>query len=109
MKLFAPDFALIELNKYKELILEKTKQTNFNNLIKDLKSKVEFLDLKIYDKELKFAKENISDKKDISYLALAIKLNCPIWSNDKHLKEQTKIPTFNTKELILLLSGFRKN
>jgi len=36
----------------------------------------------------------------ISYIALALKLNCPIWSNDTDLKQQDRIKVYNTKELL---------
>ena len=40
------------------------------------------------------------DEKDILYLALAIKLQCPVWSNDKKLKEQHRVIVYSTPELI---------
>jgi predicted nucleic acid-binding protein len=33
------------------------------------------------------------------YHALALKLNCAIWTNDKKLKQQTKIKIYHTHEL----------
>ena len=39
------------------------------------------------------------DEDDIMYFALALKLNCPIWSNDCKLKEQRKIVIYSTEEL----------
>ena len=35
----------------------------------------------------------------MAYFALALKLNCAIWSNDKKLKEQNKIQVCSTHEL----------
>ena len=40
------------------------------------------------------------DEKDTPYIALALKLNCPIWSNDTDLKKQNKVKVYNTKELL---------
>ncbi|MBI4895257.1 MAG: hypothetical protein HY831_02060 [Candidatus Aenigmarchaeota archaeon] len=40
------------------------------------------------------------DHNDIKYFALALKLNCGIWTNEKILKEQNKIPIYSTEELI---------
>jgi predicted nucleic acid-binding protein len=40
------------------------------------------------------------DEKDTHYVALALKLNCPIWSNDTDLKKQNKVKIYNTKELL---------
>jgi len=39
------------------------------------------------------------DLDDMTYFALALKLNCAIWSNDKKLKEQNKVEVYNTYEL----------
>lgn len=40
---------------------------------------------------------------DVAYFALALKLNCPIWSNDKALKKQTRVNIISTEELINLI------
>ena len=45
--------------------------------------------------------EKISpDSDDIPYFALALKLNCGIWSNDKLLKRQKKVMIYTTEELV---------
>lgn len=45
--------------------------------------------------------EKISpDPKDTIYFALALKMNCAIWSNDKKLKEQGHVRILSTAELI---------
>jgi len=43
------------------------------------------------------------DPDDSEYFALALKLNCPIWSEEKLLKKQDKVKVFNTHELWELL------
>lgn len=45
------------------------------------------------------AKTMISDIDDVSFLALALKLGCHIWSDDKHFKEQSEVKVFTTDEL----------
>ena len=40
------------------------------------------------------------DADDTAYIALALHLNCPIWSNDKKLKKQDKVKVITTKELL---------
>ncbi|MBI3190829.1 hypothetical protein HYZ41_03935 [archaeon] len=42
------------------------------------------------------------DKDDIDFFALAMKLDCPLWSNDKALKKQPRVSIF-TEELVRLL------
>ncbi|MEK6968674.1 MAG: PIN domain-containing protein [Nanoarchaeota archaeon] len=45
------------------------------------------------------AKKISPDPDDVAYFALALYLGCPIWSNDKRLKEQNKVRIITTKEL----------
>lgn len=37
---------------------------------------------------------------DAPFVALAMHLNCPIWSNDKHLKQQNHIKVYSTGEIM---------
>ena len=39
------------------------------------------------------------DVTDSPFLALALALNCSIWSNDGHFKQQNKVDAHITKEL----------
>lgn len=39
-------------------------------------------------------------EKDWPFLALALKLSCPLWSNDSALKKQEKITVFSTTDLL---------
>lgn len=43
--------------------------------------------------------------KDIPYFALALYLNCGIWSNEKRFKKQSRIKAVSTADLISFLSG----
>ncbi len=102
LKLFSPDFALTEIEKYKDEISNKSK-VDFNSAIKSLKEKVVFIDKSEYSELIGKFSSKISDPKDVVYLALASKLSLPIWSNDKHFKEQPLIPVFTTGELVEFL------
>ena len=65
-----------------------------------MKNIVEFVDIKKYAKYLAVAKTITPDPDDIDFFALALKLDCPIWSNDKLLKKQARIKVFSTADLI---------
>jgi predicted nucleic acid-binding protein len=41
--------------------------------------------------------------KDVPYFALALYLNCGIWSNEKRFKEQSRSRVFSTTDLVELL------
>ncbi len=43
------------------------------------------------------------DKDDADFVALSLKTNAPLWSNDKRLKEIKEITVLNTKDLLKLL------
>ncbi len=47
------------------------------------------------------------DPDDAEYFALALKLGCPIWSEEKKLKRQSRVKVFNTPELLQEL-GLKK-
>jgi predicted nucleic acid-binding protein len=46
------------------------------------------------------AKEQCPDPNDKDYFALALKLGCPIWSNDKELKKQGSVKVYTTEEIL---------
>jgi predicted nucleic acid-binding protein len=47
-----------------------------------------------------YSEVNQIDPKDIDYVALAYKLNCPLWTNDKNLKKLNSIKVFSTEDLL---------
>ncbi len=52
---------------------------------------------------MKKAEDMAPDPKDVAYLALALKLKVPIWSNDKVLKEkQATVRVYSTEEILNL-------
>ena len=102
LRLFSPEFALEEINKYKKEIIKKTKikEKHFYDLKKDLAIAIEFLPLEEYKKFLKNAFKISPNPNDCDFFALALKLKLPIWSNDSLLKNQNKIKVFSTSDLL---------
>ena len=100
-RLFTPEYIFTELEKHKEEILEKTERTTeeFFRLIEILKRRLVLVQLNELTQYIKEAENITPDPDDMVYFALALKLNCAIWSNDKKLKEQNKIEVYNTYEL----------
>src|SRR3989344_316680 len=97
----SPEYALSELKKHSDEICSKTRisQKEFKELLRELAIFVDFRELKEYSKFL-HKSDLIPDKDDIDFIALALKHNCPIWSNDPHLKQQSLIKVYTTDELI---------
>jgi predicted nucleic acid-binding protein len=44
------------------------------------------------------------DITDSPFLALALALNCSIWSNDGHFKQQDKVVVYTTKDMAKKIS-----
>ena len=97
-RLVSPELSLKEINKYESLILSKTKLSSkeFLSLKRELAMLVDFVPIEKYSEFFKKA-ENISksfsakDKQefldDLDFFALALKLDFPIWSNDRLFKK----------------------
>lgn len=104
IKLFSPEKLIEELEKYSELICSKSNISKSKFLL-NISLLPEIIELKKVDELLKSkAKKLILHESDADFLALALQLNIPIWSNDPHLKEQSLIKVFTTSELIKFLS-----
>jgi len=107
LHLFAPEFIFEEFYRYKNYLLGKTQRTpeEFDNLLLTLKKKITLIANEETDNYLVKARTICPDLKDIDYFALALKLNIPIWSNDKELKEkQSIVQVYSTIELLQVFS-----
>ena len=102
VKFIAPEFIKSEFNKYKEDCLFKSKLSEHEFEIRqvEVESNIDFFKLLEYKYFLKESSKVMPDQDDIDFLALALKLNCSIWSNDFHFKQQSLIKVFTTAELI---------
>lgn len=102
LHLFAPEFLFDEFEKHRGLILEKTERTNeeFEKLVCILRKRIMTIPNEETESYIREAGVISPDEKDVDYFALALKLKCPIWSQDKALKENQKIVTiYSTEEL----------
>ena len=99
--IFTPEYIFTELEKHKEEILKKTERTEgeFFRVLETLKQRIIIVPLEELVPYVEEAERLTPDPDDMAYFALALKLNCAIWSNDKKLKEQSKIEVYNTYEL----------
>ncbi len=103
--LYAPEFLLEEFEKYKEELLGKTEriESEFTMLLNFIQRRITFVPREEIEPLLEKALMISPDIKDITYVALALKLNVAIWSNDKNLKEkQNVVQVYHTHELSLL-------
>lgn len=93
-------FTIKEIKKYIPYIAEKAKISE-----KFIESFLHLLPIKIYSKDeyqkwIEKAKSLIVDEKDVDILALALKTNHPIWSNDPHFEGIKEISLIKTKDFV---------
>jgi len=99
---YAPEFIFEEIEKHTEEISAKLKRSK-EELIGMLRMINELIKIIPKDEISRFMAEAARicpDEKDIAYFASALSIECPIWSNDKKLKEQDKIRVYSTEELV---------
>ena len=109
LELYSHKFILEELEEHSEELCEllKVSENKFGR-IKEILSKLVNLKVKVSPQQLNRAASLISDPDDEQYLALALRLNCPIWSNDSHFQEElikNAVKVFTTEELKELLDA----
>ncbi len=102
LHLFAPEYIFSELEEHKAEILEKTEKTieEFDNALDILKKRIILVPLEELREFIQKAELISPDPDDMAYFALALKIKCAIWSNDKKLKEQNTIEVYHTHELV---------
>lgn len=74
-------------------------------LLGRLTAKIQVASRSTYESALAQAKALAPHPEDAPYLALALTLQIPLWSNDLELKKQTAVSIFTTEELLRVLPG----
>lgn len=102
VKLYLPEFALQEFAKYEKELLQKTNRTKeeFEEILAIIKKIVRIVPKEEFRNKIREAAKICPDRGDIDYFALALKLNIPIWSNDKKLKKQNNVKIYSTEEIM---------
>ena len=102
LHLVSVEFILEEFEKYKDLIKAKTERTEeeFERFMEIIQKRIKFIPYEEFKSFVTEAEKISPDPKDTEYLALALKLNCVFWSNDKKLKTQNKVKVYSTEDLM---------
>jgi|LGVE01.1.fsa_nt_gb predicted nucleic acid-binding protein len=106
IELFTPLYVFDELEEHKEEIKSKAKIGDivFELSKKELREYVTIVPLDEFKNFWEEAKQISPDPDDVEYLAVALSLDCAIWSNDKDLKKkQFRVVVVTTEELTKLL------
>jgi predicted nucleic acid-binding protein len=109
LELASPEFILNEFRKHKAELAEKAglSERDILSFMLLLIPQIKFFETEEFKEFLEKAVGISSDPNDAEYLALALKLGCPLWSEDKKLKGQSCVQVFNTRELLELLEKGR--
>ena len=101
-KLLSPHFVLDELRSDKGKIMQFSKASagDFELAFSTIEDELELINEDEYGEFLSEAKQLSPHTKDDIYFASALSQNCPIWSDEKAFREQSKVRIFTTKELL---------
>jgi predicted nucleic acid-binding protein len=106
LELFTPKYAFEEIIANKSKIMKYagiTSEEYFEFVISTLQYFVRTVPGEFFEDLKEEAKRISPDLKDSPFFALALKLNCGIWSNEKILKRQSRVSVFSTREIVRLL------
>ena len=93
--IYYPEDGLREIEYYKKYIISKRERAlqkqSFEYVLKFILEPIHIIPSELYSQKIKDAYEEMKgiDEKDTPFLALALQLNCSIWSDDKHFKQQS--------------------
>ncbi|MFH0955065.1 MAG: PIN domain-containing protein [Candidatus Micrarchaeota archaeon] len=102
---FCPDFARTEVEKHRIELIRKAKLSEQDfALVVDLVFRCVITIP--FEEYVSFKPLALTagqpDESDWPFLALALKMNCPVWTNDAHFRKQSTVPIFSTTELLRL-------
>ncbi len=102
IELLTVSFTISEINKHKEEICKKAdiSEKEFRDLLFIIFKYISIVPIDIYSAYLREAEKLISDIDDAPFLACALYLDCPVWSDDRHFKMQNKIKILTTQDMI---------
>mgnify|MGYP001559583967 CR=1 FL=1 len=105
LTLWTPEYALLETQR---ILLTPRIQRKFGTRSSEqvklalaaTASRIQILPETTYRTNLPEAKTCAPDPADIPYVALALHLNIPMWSNDTLLKAQDRVVVYTTQEVL---------
>jgi len=102
----APEFLLVEIEKHREELYKETKlsRDEFDELVEFLTGEITVIPSSHFLEFLPQARKLLAEhSKDAPYVALALRLNCPIFSGDKVLKQLSPVKVLSPREVLELL------
>lgn len=106
LELVAPNLLFQELKNNMEIIAQKSGLNNeeIKRFIEILKNRIKVIPEEEFVSFKEKAMKVCPDEKDLVYFALALSLKCPLWSNEKKLKEQGVVSVYATHQLMRIFN-----
>jgi len=107
-ELIAPEFLLDEFLRNREEILKKNhrSEADFDRLLEIFRRRITLIPKSEFEEFVPRALSLFPEHtKDVQYLALAIKFDCILWTEEKLLRNQDPVRVNNTWELFEILKG----
>lgn len=107
-ELVSTEFMFSEIGKRLDKLLSESKLTKeeLSEVFSFIKNEINLISSSEFSDKLDEAKK--LNEKDSPYLALALKLNCPILSGDKGLTGQKMVKILPPSEALKLIYGFEE-
>ncbi len=104
LELVAPALLFEEIDRNKDEIVQKSylSKEEIEKFLCILRKIIKIVPEEDFLRFREQASQICPDSKDMPYFALALYLHCPLWSNEKKLKEQRQVQVYSTHELIRL-------
>ena len=106
-ELYVPEYLYEEIARHDDLILEKSKlsTTDYTALLLLFQKHTKIAKHEVYERKMPLAEQTTKeiDVTDSPFLALALALGNPIWTNDAHLKQQNLVDVYTTEKVLELL------
>ncbi|MBN2067062.1 MAG: hypothetical protein JW744_01185 [Candidatus Diapherotrites archaeon] len=104
VEVFSPDRIGIEILNHKEEFMKKAlmNESEFQQAVELLLEEISVIPVEEYSplKQTALSLCPTGHEDDWPFLALSLKLSCPLWSNDSALKNQLEVKVYSTAELL---------
>ena len=102
IELIAPELLFLEIRKNKEEIKQKSylSEEQFEILLAILERRIKIIPINEFREYIPAAQKFLVEhKKDIPYVALALKQKCPFWTYEKRFQKFKDVDCLTTKEV----------
>ena len=105
--LYAPEHIIAECLRHKTEIIDLAgiEIYDFNKLIAILLGKINIVPEEEFKLFIKEALKLVTHPEDAPFIAVALAMNIPLWTDDKALKQQSIVKIFTTGELFNLINS----